>query len=127
MFLHIYSNRLKCLLRDRGILFWTLLFPLVLSLFFNLAFSNLFNGTSFRSIPLAVVDNAEYRSEQAFQAALKAEDDGGDSSSDKLFRVSLMTQEDAAKSLSDGRVEGYILFDSGAHEDRCSLLLCILR
>lgn len=90
------------------------MFPLILSLFFNLAFANLFSGTSFKSIPVAVVDNAEYRNETAFQSALNAEDDRV-SGSDKLFHVSLMSQEDAAKSLKDGKVEGYIFFDNGVH------------
>lgn len=115
MFRHIYSNRLKCLLREKQLLFWTLLFPLVLSLFFNLAFSNLFNGSSFKSIPVAVVDNAEYRNEKAFQNALDAESDSSGASSDKLFHVSVMSEDDAKSSLDNASVEGYILFDNGAH------------
>ena len=33
--MHLFKVRLKCLLRDRTILFWTLFFPIILATFFN--------------------------------------------------------------------------------------------
>lgn len=41
MFLFNYRYRLKCILRDRQLMFWTLLFPILLATLFNLALSNI--------------------------------------------------------------------------------------
>jgi len=115
MFRHIFVNRLKCLLRNRQLIFWTLLFPIVLSLFFNLAFSNIFKGTSFSSIPVAVVDNSGYSNETAFQTALESVSDDNAAATDKLFHVSVMTLDEAKNALDSGTVKGYIMFDNAAH------------
>ena len=54
MSLHIFGNRLKCLLRDKENVFWTMLFPILLAVFFNLALSNVNAGESFRyCLPLS--------------------------------------------------------------------------
>ncbi len=115
MFNHIYLYRMKCLLRNRHVLFWSLLFPIVLALFFNMAFSNLSSGKSFKSIPVAVVNNAEYLSSTSFKQALNSVSDDNEASTDKLFHVSLESKEQAADDLNNGKVDGYILFDNGAH------------
>ena len=41
MFWHVFKYRLKCLLRDRITLFWTLIFPLVLGTLFHFTFGHL--------------------------------------------------------------------------------------
>ena len=53
---------MKCLLRDRSTLFWTLLFPLLLSTLFFVAFGHLHSDQDivFDPIPVAVVDNEAY-------------------------------------------------------------------
>jgi ABC-2 type transport system permease protein len=114
MFVHIFTNRFKLLLRDRADLFWSTLYPIILSLFFLMAFSNLASAESFSSFPVGVVDNAEYRSQPYFTQALAAVSDeaGGE---DKLFDVSLLSEEQAKEALDENRIAGYILFDNGAH------------
>ena len=58
MFLHIFIGRLKCLTRDKLMLFWTLLFPVVLGTFFNIAFGNIMNITEeFSPVKVAVVNS----------------------------------------------------------------------
>jgi ABC-2 type transport system permease protein len=112
MFVHIFTNRLKLLLRDRADLFWTTLYPIILALFFSMAFSNLSSAESFSSFPIGVVDNAEYRAQPYFAQALAAVSDDS-AGEDKLFDVTLMTEEEAEASLSNNKIEGYILFDNG--------------
>lgn len=41
MFKHVLDNTFKILLRQRALMFWSLLFPIILGLFFKLAFGNL--------------------------------------------------------------------------------------
>jgi ABC-2 type transport system permease protein len=106
---------MKCLLRNRHVLFWSLLFPVVLALFFNMAFSNLAKGEVFKSIPVAVVNNTEYQSSTSFKEALKSVSDDNEASTDKLFHVTVESKEQAADDLKNNKVDGYILFENGAH------------
>jgi ABC-2 type transport system permease protein len=114
MFRHIFVHRLKCQLRDKPNLFWTLLYPIVLATFFALAFSNLANGVSFSSIPVAVVDNEELSGEPYFLDVLcSVPSEGVDGQ--KLFSVTRTTREDAEKRLDTNEIRGYVVFDGGAH------------
>lgn len=114
MFAHIFVNRLKCLVRDKQMLFWTFLYPVLLGTLFCIAFSNLSGGgSSFTDIPIAVVNNAEYQSNAAFKSVLASV--SGDASSDKLFSVTTVQKKQAEESLKNGDIAGYILFEDGAH------------
>jgi ABC-2 type transport system permease protein len=115
MFGHILINRLKCIVRDRPLIFWTLAFPLIMALFFSLAFSNIGKSESFEAFPIAVVQNEEYRGDRAFQTALEGVTEGSAGTGTKLFRVTLATNEKADQLLRDGDIRGYILFEDGAH------------
>ena len=59
MFLHSFKYSLKTLTRDRGQMFWCLLFPLVLAVLFQFAFSNLDKSEAFEAIPVAVLYESE--------------------------------------------------------------------
>ena len=54
MFLHSFKNTFKVLLRQRAMLFWSLIFPIVLGIFFKLAFGNIMESTKFKTIGVAV-------------------------------------------------------------------------
>lgn len=111
MFAHIFKYRLKCLLNSREEIFWTLVYPIVLAIFFSMAFSNLSNVGNFSAIEIAVVDNAEFRNDTVFKSVLDSVSDQSDSG--RLFNVTLATQEDAEKSLNNKSIRGYIVFDNG--------------
>ena len=81
MFKHIYITRLKCLLRDKEMIFWSLLFPIVLALLFNVAFSGLNEHESFDPVSIAVVRDSAYEADSAFREALRSASAGAD----KLF------------------------------------------
>lgn len=55
----IYQYRMKSHLMDFGNLFWTMIFPIILSSFFSLAFSNIASSEYFNTIPVAVVVESE--------------------------------------------------------------------
>lgn len=105
MFSHIFKYRLKCLFRDRETIFWTLLFPLLLATFFNLAFSNLNHHESFQAIDIAVVDNEQYRQDDNFKLVMENVSSG----SDKMFNLTLASQEEANRLLNDNKIKGYIV------------------
>lgn len=116
---HIYFYRLKCILRDKQTLFWTLLFPILLGLLFNMAFSNLLSSELFSEIKIAVVDNAEYRENSNFQEALSSISTDSEELNQenpdhvKLFNVTYTSKEEADNLLKDDKIKGYIHFDNG--------------
>jgi ABC-2 type transport system permease protein len=111
MFSHIYANRIKVSLRDRQMLFWTFLFPIILATFFSMAFANLSSNETFTSIPIAVVNNEAYRSDTILQEVLDSASQTQDSMPGEkpLFIVEQLSLADAGKSLEDGRIAGYLV------------------
>lgn len=110
MFSHIYLYKLKCIIRDKNLMFWTLMFPIILSVLFWMAFSNLTKGEAFHDIKIAVVNDVEYKENANFDKALSYV--SGDSE-DKLFDVKYTTMDNAKTLLEDNQIEGYIYFDNG--------------
>ena len=114
MFLHNYSYRLKCIVRDKEMMFWTLLFPILLATLFNMAFSNISSAEKFSKIQIVVVDNAEYQENTAFQSAIKAESSSNENpDEDSLFDVKYTSKEEGDKLLEDKKIQGYIYFEDG--------------
>lgn len=104
MFRHIFLTRLKCLIRDKQTVFWTLFFPLVLATFFDMAFSNLNNSETFHPIDIAVVQNAAYQQSTDLQSALQSASQGDD----RIFNLTAVTKEEADSLLNDNKIQGYI-------------------
>lgn len=108
MFAHIFTARLKCLIRDRQTVFWTLLFPLILATFFNMAFSNLNSNEVFHPIDVAVVNDAGYRQNKDFKSVLEGVSKGDD----RIFNLTAVAGQEADKLLNDGKIKGYITVGS---------------
>ena len=104
MFLFNYRYRLKCIFKDRQLMFWTFLFPILLATLFNLAFSNLSSADNFLKVNVAVVQNEELDQNPAFTQAING--------ADHLFMVQYTTRADADALLKDNQIDGYIFFDS---------------
>ncbi len=107
MFAHIYFYRLKYILRDYQNLFWTAAFPLILATLFGLAFSNLNSAETFSLTPVAVVDNAAYKTNAVFQAALTS-----DTVDEGLFKITLCNKAEAERLLQDNTVLGILELSS---------------
>lgn len=102
---HIFINRLKCTIRDKGLIFWTLIFPLILATFFNMAFSNLDSDGAFKTISIGVVDNDAYNKDQNFKDVLNSAAEGDQ----KLFEVHKGTKEQMDKMLDDNKISAYVV------------------
>ncbi|NCA98351.1 MAG: ABC transporter permease [Clostridia bacterium] len=113
MIAHLLQYRLKCFLKDRQMLFWTLAFPLLLATLFNLAFANLSSIDTFFQIPVAIVDNDAYRQNAPLQSALAAV--SGQTSENSLFELTLTTEAHARELMDQNLVEGIILLDPDLH------------
>lgn len=107
MFVHIFTTRIKCLLRDKGTMFWTLLFPILLAIFFNMAFSNLNKQETFSPVNIAVINNTQYQQNKDFKTVLEKISTG----SDRTFNMTATTKENADKLLDNNKIDGYISVD----------------
>ncbi len=105
MFAHIFTYRLKCLLRDRETVFWTLMFPLFLATFFSMALSNVGSSEAFQPIDLAVVDDAQYQQNATFKSVITDASNGDD----RLFNLTVASKDKAEQLLKDNKVMGYIV------------------
>ena len=105
MFIHIFGYRLRCLLRDKQMVFWTLLFPLILATFFNLAFGKLIDNEKFNPVSIAVVTNEAYGQNPDFKQVLHEVSKG----EDRLFNLTEATEEEAGALLTKEKIAAYII------------------
>lgn len=108
MFAHIFFYRFKCLIRDKQLVFWTLLFPILLGTFFYMAFSNLNDEESFHPIHAAVVPSGNSHYDASFVEVLRSVSKG----KNRLFTMkTAASQAEADRWLKAGKIDGY--FSSG--------------
>ena len=99
----LYKTRLKCLLRDKTLLFWTMLFPVLISTLFYFAFSNLSSIDSYNTINIAIVDVNNIPVE--FVSAIKTVKFGSERN---MFNVTESEKEQADELLNKNIITGYI-------------------
>lgn len=102
MFWHLYHYRLKILLNNKILLFWTLVFPILLGLFFTAAFSNLDDLDVVKKIPVAVVTEKD-ATNTFFTDTLKEIKNNHI----KLFEPTNLSKKAANKQLLDEKIAGY--------------------
>ena len=70
MFIHNLKYTIKTLFKNKVLIFWTFAFPIILGLFFNMAFSNIEKDEMLQVFDIAVVDNEEFRSQDVYVHSL---------------------------------------------------------
>lgn len=104
MFRTIFFYRLKRLTRQKEVLFWGLLFPLVLGTLFSLAFAELNNGDHFNTIPVAIVyDDESQDIDQNFESLLRELE----KEKPVLVSVTKQTKDEAQQLLEKRKIKGY--------------------
>jgi len=112
MFLHAFTYNLKTILRSKESVFWSLLFPILLSTMFYFAFGNLTDSGNFQIIDIAVVESDEVQKGSQFYTVLSSVSDiDGQNSPDDLFHVVSVSPEEADELLKTGQISGYITFE----------------
>lgn len=91
------KNNFRIILRNKSLVFWALAFPLILSTFFNMAFSNMMKSENFKKINIGVVGTGEF---------LDVTKSLGD-----VFVVKNVTLEEANKLIDNNKIEGYYVID----------------
>lgn len=104
VFIDLYRFRLKILLKDKALFFWTLIFPIMLGTFFWLAFSNITEKAEhIGKIDAALVDSGEYANKEQLDTFLQSV--SGKDGNIKLHEVS---EDEAESMLEAGDVCGII-------------------
>lgn len=107
MFVRLFIYRLKVLLRNRSLLFWTFAFPIALGLLFNLAFGNLDDIFSLETSTVGIVTTDQSKADQ-FEAVLKQVKN----EDEVVFKGKKLSKKEAKAQLSDDKISGY--FEIGA-------------
>ena len=102
----MFFNELKYFilstLREKKLIFWLILFPMMLGTLFKLTMSGLSDKQfKFKAIPTAVVEEND---DGIFHEVIKQVSEGDD----PLLKVTFANSEEAEKLLKDGKVEGII-------------------
>lgn len=112
MFIHNLKYTIKTLFKNKVLIFWTFAFPIILGLFFNMAFSNIEKDEKLQVFDIAVVNNNAFQKEKIYQDALKKLEHG----KDKLFNIKYVSQKKANKLLNNSDIKGYIVFKNDKPE-----------
>ena len=102
MFFHIFKYKLKELLRVKEAMFWTLLFPVILSTLFYFAFGNLSSNENMVKVKVAVI-SSQIQDDNLIDAI----------NDSKLFDISEGDEFKAKELLKNGDIKGYISENDG--------------
>ena len=108
MFLHNLKYTIKTLFKNKILIFWTFAFPIILGIFFNMAFSNIEKDEKLKVFDIAVVNDSQFENQKIYKEALK--ELSADDSENKLFNIKYVKKEKADSLLDDSDIEGYIIF-----------------
>lgn len=106
MFCHIFKNRFKILIRNKSMIFWTMIFPIVLATLFYFAFSDIENDSKLKAIDIAVIQNEQFENNQTLKNVLKSL---SEDSENKIFNIQYIDELKAKDLLDEGKIDGYIL------------------
>ncbi len=108
MFIHNLKYTIKTLFKNKVLIFWTFAFPIILGIFFNMAFSNIEKDEMLQIFDIAVVDNEEFKTQEIYKEALK--ELSSDNNEDKLFNIKYVTENEANELLDNSDIKGYVVF-----------------
>lgn len=108
MFINNFKYSFKVLIRNKGLIFWTFAFPILLGLFFYLAFSDIENKENFKQIDIAVIENKEFQDDEFYKEAIKELSDKNNSS--RIFNTKYVSKKEAEEKLKDKKISGYLEF-----------------
>ncbi|MBQ3409080.1 MAG: ABC transporter permease [Clostridia bacterium] len=114
MFFHNFKYTLKALLRNKGLIFWTLAFPLIMALFFNMAFSNIEKQDKFKAINVAVVTNEYYENNTMLKETFELLSD--ENNKDRVFDSKYVNQDEAKELLEEEKIDGYVVFSEDSQQ-----------
>lgn len=108
MFTHNFKYSLKVLFRNKSLIFWTYIFPLILALLFNLAFKDIESNEVLKTIDIAVVNSESFENDTITKNILKELS----SEENKIFNIEYTDLEKSKELLENKEISGYIIYDN---------------
>ena len=112
MFKHLFMNKMKILLKNKAMLFWSLIFPFVLGTFFYFALGNVGEAFEMEIIPVAVVDNQYYQDDEILKEVISGL---SEEKENQLFNTVYVTESEAQELLDNEEIDGYILINEDSN------------
>lgn len=109
MFFHDFKYALKVLFKNKMLLFWTFAFPILLGIFFHMAFSDIEKNETLDIISIAVIENDSFYKNEIFKEAFNTL--GDKKNKNQLFDVSYVSLKKAKQLLNEKEITGYLEFD----------------
>lgn len=99
--LHLLKYRLRLMIRNKVLLFWTLVFPMLLTTFFGMVLKDAYRVDTFTTVPIAVVEQENLTQLKEVLREVKQ----GDTS---LFKVSYVSDKQAEELLKEDKVSAVV-------------------
>lgn len=99
--LHLLKYRLRLMIRNKVLLFWTLVFPMLLTTFFGMVLKDAYRVDTFTTVPIAVVEQENLTQLKEILREVKQ----GDTS---LFKVSYVSDKQAEELLKEDKVSAIV-------------------
>ena len=98
MFIHNLKYTVKILFKNKVLIFWMFAFPIILGIFFHMAFENIEKDEALQVFDIAVIDNKEYQNQTIYQETFKELSDK--KNKDQLFRIHFVNKKEADRIVS---------------------------
>lgn len=110
MFSEMMKFRLLSQLRSKESIFWLLLFPIILSILFQAALSDITKGEKFNLVPVAVVDDETYYRDDIIPQIISSvsADTKKNVTEHTLFLTQYVSAGEAEELLDEEKIAGYI-------------------
>lgn len=114
MFSEIMKYRFLCQIRSKESIFWLLVFPIILSILFQAALSDITKGEKFELVNIAVVRDEAFDGDEIMQQIISSVSAGTKESATEntLFITKYVSKDEAEKLLSDEKIAGYIYVEN---------------
>lgn len=112
MFWHNFKYSFKTLIRNKTLLFWTFAFPILLGIFFHMAFSDIEKSETFGVIDIAIVENNAFHQNKFFQKTFKFLSRKGEN---QVFHIQYVSLKKAKDLLKKEQIIGYLQMDDEVH------------
>ena len=108
MFWHLFHYRLQTLLKNKSLIFWTLVFPIILGLLFRLAFSSLDQLGRLETTNVGIVAATEAETSQLRTVLESIESEGK-----AVFVPAFLSAGEAQEKLNKETIAGYYQVEAG--------------
>lgn len=104
MFLHNVKYNLKALFKNKGLIFWSFAFPIIMATLFNMAFGNWEESEKFTSINIGIVTNEYFDNNIIAKNVFNSLSDDDN----KIFNITYASKDEVTNLLIDKKIEGII-------------------